>query len=282
LPDRRGYLDRLVDNLASRRDRAARVPRQIAWGPTKPAGTADAEQLAPEAQPDVPVRKSRNTGRVDEPEPNTPEVTTDRPRPVATTAVQPLRVVAATPVARDVPPRPATAVQRTVTRPSPIEKPRPGTARPVSAVERSEPQRVIAAPVATETPRTPAAATDPRLPDEVRHALDRLAALSQHVPQAQPARPARPPAPPPRPEAIETVRREAKQPAPVVPPRHQRSTEPTRTPQVHIGRIEVTVAEPTPPPPPPAPPPTAPPQPAAPPPAGRLSRPSTGFGFGQV
>jgi hypothetical protein len=272
-----------VENLASRRDHAARVPRQIAWGPTKPAGPADAEQLAPEAQPDVPVRKSGHTGRVDEPEQSPPQATTDRPRPVATTVVQPLRVVAATPVARDVrPPPPATTVEQTVTRPSPIEQPRPVTARPVASVERSEPQRVVAAPVATETPRTAAATADPRLPDEVRYALDRLAALSQHVPQAQPAPSARPSAPPPRPVPVETVRRDGKQPAPVVPPRHQRSTEPTRTPQVHIGSIEVTVAQPTPPPPPPAMPPAAPPQPAAPAPAGRLSRPPTGFGFGQV
>jgi hypothetical protein len=282
LPDRRGYLDRLVDNLASRRDRAARVPRPIAWGPTKPVGATEAEDLAPERRPDVPVRKSRTVGRADEPERSTPQVTAHRPRPVATTVVQPLRVVAATPISPDVRTPPATTVQQIITPPSPTEQPRRSTARPVSSVERSEPQPVIAAPVPSEAPRTRAAATEPRLPDDVRYALDRLAALSKQVPQAQPTTAARPPAPPSLPAPVETLRREVKQPAPVVPPRHQRSAEPTRTPQVHIGSIEVTVAQPTTPPPPPAAPPVPQPQPAAPAPAGRLSRPSTSFGFGQV
>ncbi|HEX8081552.1 MAG TPA: hypothetical protein VF557_15175, partial [Jatrophihabitans sp.] len=43
-----GYLNRLVDEVATRRGRAAQVPRQIAWGPTRPAWQAADDDAGPE------------------------------------------------------------------------------------------------------------------------------------------------------------------------------------------------------------------------------------------
>jgi hypothetical protein len=63
----------------------------------------------------------------------------------------------------------------------------------------------------------------------------------------------------------------------VVPPRNARGDVPPRSPQVHIGSIEVTITPAAPPPPQPPPP----QQPVEVAPTGRLSRPSANYGFGQ-
>jgi hypothetical protein len=114
------------------------------------------------------------------------------------------------------------------------------------------------------------------LPAGVRHALERLSALSTRVPQTvQPADVRTPSAPPPPMPVKAAVEREPQR-AVVVPPRLVRD-EPTLAPTVHIASIEVTVAAPA----PPAPPTPPQLQPAAPAPVGRLSRQPARFGFGQ-
>jgi hypothetical protein len=119
----------------------------------------------------------------------------------------------------------------------------------------------------------------------VTEALARLSALSGRLDRQAPPAAARLPEPARNPEPAQPIRprTEAVHPAPtaVLLPRPARE-EAVRTPQVHIGTIEVTVTAAAPPPPVPAP--VAAPQPSAPvaaAPAARLSRPAIAFGLGQ-
>jgi len=284
LASARGYLDRLVDGVATRPGRAARSPRQIAWGPTRPATPLADDEVGDlrRAAPPVPAA------------PRVPRRTTELPPPPAPSATVPppahepgLRVVTAPLVANPVVSKPDSPV-RAESRPAAPAN-RPGRvpavpARPASAVPANPPrpdrtggQHPVAAPPRPTTPAT--------LPAPVTEALARLSALSGRLDrQAQPAA-ARLPEPSAAPEPTRAAgpRADTVHPAPAaVPVPRPAREQPVRTPQVHIGTIEVTIAAAAPPPPAPAPV-AAPQQPApvAAAPAARLSRPATAFGLGQ-
>lgn len=280
MSDRRGYLARLVDDVGGRRGHAARAPRRIVWGPTRPALRDDeiSADPPPPADPWVTRRPEAPTGS-----------------PVART---PLRVVPeprlAAPSRPDAPvllPEPAPQVPIRAADPPTV---RTSPARVVEQVARSHPPEMEPA---GETAHAGQKLTALRpVPPAAAVALTRLSALSTHIPatpvEQHPAPPAPPPTPaPPRTPAPPPARAPLERPDPR--PRAERPSavvasaararggeRPHPEPRVHIGSIEVTIA------PPPAPAPVAPPRPAAAPPpapapAARLSRPLAGYGFGQ-
>jgi hypothetical protein len=278
---RRGYLDRLVDDVATRRGRAARAPRQILWGPTRPAAPAaddetGAAELARPATRPTPRRSADHAPQPVAPQPGTPE-----PSPFP--ASFPLRVVTDPAPVRQLPgtppARPAERRQPPVRPERPQDRPAvPARPAPTNrAGHQHQPGRPVpGAPV----PAQPPAASPTQLPAAVTDALARLSALSNRtLPAAQP-HPTRSPVPAsptplPAPARAATPSAPPAAVSPGRPPREQ----PTRAPQVHIGSIEVTIAAAAPP--APAPPPIPQPAPVAAAPAGRLSRPVAPFGLGQ-
>ena len=272
-----GYLDRLLDQVSGRRTRdAAQPPRRLPWGATRPAGAGSDDEKLP--TPPVARPATAPPRRADPPQPQrirrAAEAPPRRGVPTATTAEPRLPQRPARTTVREV-------VREQVSRAEP--EPGPPTARVVR--ERTERIRETVRRVEREPRGSAPTPVSPQLPDAVTRAMQRLGALSIHVPPpAEPVTVPPPPPPPPMPTgASRTVaapeRVPERQAAVLVAPRPVPAEQPSRPPQVHIGSIEVTVAAP---PAPPAAPPPAPRAAAAPPaPVTRLSRPTDRYGFGQ-
>lgn len=273
-----GYLSRLVEATARPRTGAAHLPRQLAWGPPRPAPT-DSSAAEPELM-DIPrpVAHPRPPARAAHPEqsaqrPAEPDQIEPEPAPVpASPATLPLRPNVIGGRSDGPPPtlEPHAAVQRAT--PAAVPEPRVPVAVPIRP----------SAPIHTAPVEQPTVTTAP--PPQAApniSALERLAARSLALPNEDDTNAVRPPVParpahvprgapnPPRPTSA---------PLPAA-PAVRRAT--PREPEVRIGTIEVTIASPSP------PPVAAFPAPArkvvipAPAPAGRLSRPLSGYGLGQ-
>jgi hypothetical protein len=280
LRDHRGYLNRLVDDVPGRRGRAARSPRQISWGPTRPASFVDdvdapvapVAAKSPTAQPifitrDLAPQTQRRPRR---------QPATHPPQPPARGVPEPSRAVA--PKAHVA--RPQTDVPRPTSRPATATEPVVVPARPAALGPEAVRARGSGATTLAAPPEPQPVPARTKLPPAVTAALDRLAALSLPVPPSATKPDAQPKVSMPAP--VQPVTRTPERPAAVaVLPRTPSEQPPPRTPHVHIGSIEVTIAPSAPPPvrhPVPAPlPPSAP----APLPVQRLSRPSAAYGFGQ-
>lgn len=288
----RGYLTRLVDEVATRRARAAHAPRQIAWGPSRPAWQAADDEAG--AEPSGRSTPAHRPARAAGPRmPQHPQPSREghiEPPPAEPATGTGLRIVTDRPAAREAGgPATGSRAQTELSPPRPARRQQAMPATRTSADRAGQPDqprlRVTDAPARLPAKRPPAPPAE--LPAAVTDALTRLTALSQQVrrdAQPVPGRlPARPRAPQPAPPA-QPVRTEPRSTVPAAVFMPGRPPErPAPAARVHIAAIEVTITAPSPPPAAavaaPAPRQPAPVAPAAP--LSRLSRPGAAFGLGQ-